>query len=408
MRIIIVGGGASGVTAALNIKKDNNEVIILENNDQLLKKIQLTGNGRCNYLNENYELSNYTSSDPSRIEEIITDKNIWSVKKFFDNLGLIYKIKNGYYYPFTNQASTIRDLLLSEIKNKEIQVYYNTHVNNIEKEGNSFQITTNDRKFYCDKVIIATGSFAYPKTGCDGSGYTILEKLGHTIVKPLPALVQLESNFPYSKRWSGVRCDVKLDLIENEEVIASEEGELQLTDYGLSGICIFNLSNYISRGLDENKEETVCINFVPFVETLIIPWLERYNKKNDSKTIRLLLEGFLNKKIVDVILIESGIPEYANYNQLNVSEKLRLSKYLTAFPIKITGTKGYDNCQICSGGVRLSEINLETMESNIINGLYITGELLDLNGKCGGYNLTTCWISGILAGESIGDNYDQD
>ena len=406
MRVIIIGGGASGVTAALTAKKNDNEVIILENNDQLLKKIQLTGNGRCNYLNEDYDLSNYTSSDPSRIEEIITDQNIWSVKKFFDNLGLIYKIKNGYYYPYTNQASTVRDLLLNEIKEKDIQVYFNSHVNSIAKEGNVFHISTDARKFYCDKVIIATGSFAYPKTGCDGSGYDILEKLGHTIVKPLPALVQLESDFPHSKRWSGVRCDVKLELMENDEFIAEEEGELQLTDYGLSGICIFNLSNIVSRGLYENKTESIHINFVPFVETLIIPWLERYNKKNENKTIRELLEGFLNKKVVDVILITANIPEYTYYNKLSVSEKLKLSKYLTSFPIKITGTKGFENCQICSGGVKLSEIDLETMESNKVEGLYITGELLDLNGKCGGYNLTTCWISGILAGEAIGDNYD--
>lgn len=406
MRIIIIGGGASGVITALKAKNDNNEVIIIENNDQLLKKLQLTGNGRCNYLNEDYNLSNYTSSDSSRIEQIITEKNIWSVKQFFDNIGLIYKIKNGYYYPFTNQASTVRDILINEINEKDIKVFYKNHVEKIERKDNKFFITTNEREFYSDIVVLATGSYAYPKTGCDGSGYGILKKFGHTIVEPLPALVQLESDFPLSKKWSGVRCDVKLDLIENDEVIAEEEGELQLTDYGLSGICIFNLSNYITRGLYEKKKEVVSINFVPFVETLIIPWLERYNRKNEFRSIKKLLEGFLNKKIVDVVLETSEIDGNMNYSELSVSEKLKLSKYLTAFPIKITGTKGFDNCQICSGGVKLSEVDLETMESNIVNNLYITGELLDLNGKCGGYNLTTCWISGILAGEAIGDKND--
>ena len=406
MRIIIIGGGASGVITALKAKNDNNEVIIIENNDQLLKKLQLTGNGRCNYLNEDYNLSNYTSSDSSRIEQIITEKNIWSVKQFFDNIGLIYKIKNGYYYPFTNQASTVRDILINEINEKDIKVFYKNHVEKIERKDNRFFITTNEREFYSDIVVLATGSYAYPKTGCDGSGYGILKKFGHTIVEPLPALVQLESDFPLSKKWSGVRCDVKLDLIENDEVITEEEGELQLTDYGLSGICIFNLSNYITRGLYEKKKEIVSINFVPFVETLIIPWLERYNRKNEFRSIKKLLEGFLNKKIVDVVLETSEIDGNMNYSELSVSEKLKLSKYLTAFPIKITGTKGFDNCQICSGGVKLSEVDLETMESNIVNNLYITGELLDLNGKCGGYNLTTCWISGILAGEAIGDKND--
>ena len=406
MRIIIVGGGASGVVTAIKAKNDNNEVIILENNDQLLKKLQLTGNGRCNYLNEDYSLSNYTSSDSSRIEQLITEKNIWSIKQFFDNIGLIYKIKNGYYYPFTNQASTVRELLINEIKDKNIKVYYNNHVEKIERKDNKFFITTNEREFYSDIVVLATGSYAYPKTGCDGSGYGILKKFGHTIVEPLPALVQLESDFPKSKKWAGVRCDVKLALIENDEVIAEEEGELQLTDYGLSGICIFNLSNIVTRGLHEKKKELISINFVPFVETLIIPWLERYNKKNEYRSIKELLEGFLNKKIVEVIIETSEIDGNMNYSELTVSEKLKLSKYLTAFPIKITGTKGFDNCQICSGGVRLNEIDLDTMESTIVNNLYITGELLDLNGKCGGYNLTTCWISGIIAGETIGDKND--
>ena len=406
MRIIIVGGGASGVVAAIKAKNNNNEVIIIENNDQLLKKLQLTGNGRCNYLNEDYSLSNYTSSDSSRIEQIITEKNIWSVKQFFDNIGLIYKIKNGYYYPFTNQASTVKELLINEVKEKDIKVFYNNHVEKIERKNNKFFITTNEREFYSDIVVLATGSFAYPKTGCDGSGYGILRKFGHTIVEPLPALVQLESDFPKSKKWAGVRCDVKLALIENDEVIAEEEGELQLTDYGLSGICIFNLSNYITRGLHEKKKEIISINFVPFVETLIIPWLERYNKKNEYRSLKELLEGFLNKKIVEVIIETSELNGNMNYGELSVSEKLKLSKYLTAFPIRITGTKGFDNCQICSGGVKLSEIDLDTMESNIVNNLYITGELLDLNGKCGGYNLTTCWISAIIAGETIGDKND--
>jgi len=407
MRVIIIGGGASGVVAALKAKEKNNEVTILENNDQLLKKILLTGNGRCNYMNEDYNLSNYTSSDPSRIEQIINETNIWKARSFFDVLGVIPKVKNGYYYPFTNQASTIRDLLVSAVEEKDIEVFYNTHVDEITKKDDKFLIHTKDRDFYGDKVILATGSLAYPKTGCDGSGYKLLKEVGHTIVQPLPGLVQLVSDFPLSKKWSGVRCDVKLELMEDDECIAEEEGELQLTDYGLSGICIFNLSNLVSRGLFNKKKEIININFVPFIESLIIPWLERYSKKNQYKKVKKLLEGFLNKKVVPVILEYAKIPSNMNYDELDSEEKLRLSKYLTSFPIEITDTKGFDNSQIAIGGVRLNEINLDTMESNLVKGLYITGELLDINGKCGGYNLTTCWISGIIAGEAIGDMYDQ-
>ena len=407
MKVIIIGGGASGVVAAIKAKQNGNEVTILENNDQLLKKILVTGNGRCNYLNEDYDLSNYTSSEPSRIEQLINETNIWKAKSLFDSLGIIPKIKNGYYYPYTNQASTIRDALINEVEQKEIEVLYNTHVNEIIKKDEKFLIHTNNRDFYCDKLILATGSLAYPSTGCDGTGYKILKEVGHTIVQPLPGLVQLISSFPLNKKWSGVRCDVKLELIENDEAIAEEEGELQLTDYGLSGICIFNLSNLVSRGLFEHKKEVININFTPFIESLIIPWLDRYNRKNPYKNIEALLEGFLNKKIISVILDQAKISGKMKYDELDSEEKLRLSKYLTAFPIEITDTKGFDNSQICIGGVKLSEINLETMESKLVKNLYITGELLDLNGKCGGYNLTTCWISGIIAGEGIGEANDQ-
>ena len=406
MRIIVIGGGPSGVTAAIKAKNDNNEVIILERNDKILKKLLLTGNGKCNYYNENFSIDDYNSYDHSRIEQIINDKNIWDVRLFFDELGIIPKVKNGYYYPVTNQASTVRDALIYELNQKGIRVFCNSFVSNIEKKEDKFLIHTEERDFYCDKVVLSTGSYAYPKTGSTGAGYVFLQEFGHTIIPPLPALVQLESNFPYCREWDGVRADVNLELYENDERIASEPGEIQLTDYGVSGICVFNLSHIASRGLYEGKKEELHINFVPFINTLIASWMDRYNKKVSSKNLKEFLEGFLNKKIVPIILKCSTLDENRHYNDLNTEEKMILYKNLSDFRIEITGTKGYDNCQICDGGIRLSEIDLDTMESNLVKGLYITGELLDLNGKCGGYNLTTCWISGLIAGKSIGDESD--
>jgi hypothetical protein len=406
MRIIIIGGGPSGVVAALNAKNDHNEVIILERNDKLLKKLLLTGNGRCNYFNEDFSLNDYDSFDQSKIEQIITEKNIWNTRLFFDQLGIIPKVKNGYYYPYTNQASTMRNMLIHELANKNISIFYNTYVSNIIKKDGRFFIQTNNREFYADQVVIATGSFAYPTTGCDGSGYSILKNLGHSIIPPLPALVQLKSNFPFAKEWDGIRSEVRVDLYEDDKYIDSESGEIQLTDYGISGICIFNLSNRVTRGLFNHKKEVIKINFVPFVEALITPWMERYSKKQSTKNIRLLLEGFINQKLVPIILKCADIDGERYYSDLSIEERKILCNYLTQFPVEITGTKGYDNCQICNGGVRLSEIDLDTMESYLVRGLYITGELLDLNGKCGGYNLTTCWITGLLAGNSLREKND--
>ncbi|MBQ3307283.1 MAG: aminoacetone oxidase family FAD-binding enzyme [Bacilli bacterium] len=406
MRIIIIGGGPSGVVAALNAKNEQNEVIILERNDKLLKKLLLTGNGRCNYFNENFSLSDYDSYDESKIEQIITEKNIWNTRLFFEQLGIVPKIKNGYYYPYTNQASTIRNMLIHELNNKNISIFYNTYVSNIEKRDGRFFIQTNNREFYAERVVIATGSFAYPSTGCDGSGYSILKKFGHSVIPPLPALVQLKSNFPYVKEWDGIRSEVRVDLYENDKYVDSELGEIQLTNFGISGICVFNLSNRVTRGIFNHKKEVIKINFVPFIEALITPWMERYSKKQSTKNIQLLLEGFINQKLVPIILKCADIDGSKFYSDLSTEERKTLCNYLTQFPVEITGTKGYDNCQICNGGVRLSEIDLETMESYLVRGLYITGELLDLNGKCGGYNLTTCWISGLLAGNSLKEKDD--
>ena len=403
MKIIVVGGGCSGVVAAINAKNKDNEVVILERNNTLLKKLLLTGNGRCNYFNEIYSIDNYHSNNMDLVNDFISDKNITMSKEFFDNLGIVPKIKNGYYYPYSNQAVSIKDILVNEVNRLGIKVIYDTYVEDIEKED-KFIIKTNNEEYICDKLILSTGSFAYPKTGSDGHGYSILEKLGHTIIKPVPALVQLNANSKYLKDWDGVRSDVYLELFEDGEYLTKEEGEIQFTNYGISGICTFNLSHFISRGLEENKKYVVKINFVPFIKTLISPWLYEYANKNKEKDIYELLEGFLNKKLIPIILKESNIKSSKKYDELTKEEKVKLINSLRHFKVEITSTKGFDSSQVCNGGVSLDEININTMESKIVKDLYIIGELLDINGNCGGYNLTECWISGILSGKSIGDD----
>ena len=403
MKIIVVGGGCSGVVAAINAKNKDNEVVILERNNTLLKKLLLTGNGRCNYFNEIYSIDNYHSNNMDLVNDFISDKNITMSKEFFDNLGIVPKIKNGYYYPYSNQAVSIKDILVNEVNRLGIKVIYDTYVEDVEKED-KFIIKTNNEEYICDKLILSTGSFAYPKTGSDGHGYSILEKLGHTIIKPVPALVQLNANSKYLKDWDGVRSDVYLELFEDGEYLTKEEGEIQFTNYGISGICTFNLSHFISRGLEENKKYVVKINFVPFIKTLISPWLYEYANKNKEKDIYELLEGFLNKKLIPIILKESNIKSSKKYDELTKEEKVKLINSLRHFKVEITSTKGFDSSQVCNGGVSLDEININTMESKIVKDLYIIGELLDINGNCGGYNLTECWISGILSGKSIGED----
>ena len=257
--IIIIGGGPSGIVTAINAKNKDNKVIVLEKNNTPLKKLLLTGNGKCNYFNETFSTKNYHSMNIDIVNKIISDKNLTSVKDFFDQIGIVPKIKNGYYYPFSNQATTIKNALLHEAESKGVEIICNSEVIDIEKKK-KFIIKCTDNEYTCDKLVVSMGSKAYPKTGSDGLGYSLLEKLGHSIIKPLPALVQLTSNFKYLKDIDGVRTDVYMELFEDDKYIDSETGELQFTNYGISGICTFNLSNYVTRGLDEGRGEVIKIN----------------------------------------------------------------------------------------------------------------------------------------------------
>ena len=403
--IVIIGGGASGILAAIYASKNKkNKVTILERNQECAKKILVTGNGKCNYWNEDQNINHYHSQNKELVEKIITKENQQEILTFFDNLGIIPKIKNGYYYPFSNQATTIKKVLLNELNRNKVDIKNNTLVTNIKKEETKFVITTESEIYKADSLIIATGSYAAPKTGSTGMGYDFLEKLNHTIIKPLPALVQLKTNGNFLKEWQGIRTDVILTLYENNNKIKEESGEIQLTNYGISGICTFNLSHFISRGLYENKKEKILINFLPFLNlSSKEEYINWFDKRNINKKITISedLETILNYKLVNIILKQSNINNSSNWNELSEKKKKILIENLISFPLTITGTNSYNEAQVCNGGVLLTEINPNTMESKIIENLYITGEILDVAGDCGGYNLTFAWISGMLAGKNV-------
>lgn len=398
--IVIIGGGVSGIVSAIKSFNGRNRITILERNDKCLKKLLLTGNGRCNYFNDDTSISNYHSMREDLLDKVINSDNMSRVLDFYDELGIIPKIKNGYYYPFSNQASTVREALMFEVMKLGISIKYNYLVEKIERSNNKFII--ND-SIVCDKVIIATGSCSYPKTGSDGMGYDFLRKFGHNIIKPLPALVQLNSDFKYCRELSGIRSDVMLSLYEDDEFISSSVGEVQLTDYGISGICTFNLSHFVTRGLDVGKKEVIKVNFLPFIKDNYMEWFNTYSNKHNDKNIYMLLCNILNYKLVKVILKVCSIDNETYYNELDYNSRSLLIDNLTNFKFNIVSTKDFNFSQICNGGVSLDEVNLSTFESLIVDGLYITGEVLDINGNCGGYNLICAVISGILVGDDLSD-----
>ena len=403
--VVIIGGGASGLVAAIYAAKKGNDVIIIEKNDTCGKKILATGNGRCNYWNEDQDLIHFKSEDPNIIEEIITDGNRKEILNFFYNIGIEPKIKNGYYYPLSNQAISVRDALLNEIQNLNIKIINNMVVNKIKKESQNFIIIGSGKEICAEKVILTSGSKASLKNENEAKGYQICKDLGLDIIDPLPALVQLKGKEKYFKDWNGIRSDVKVELYEDGIKIQEDVGEIQLTDYGISGICIFNLSSRAIIGLNQGKEEVVHINFLSNLSLQtsedFINWMDERNRRILNRDIDQLLDGVLNKKLAKVLLKNANIKNNSKWTNLTKKEKEYLAENIITLKVKITGSNSFDKAQVCSGGIRLTEINPKTMETLKIKDLYIAGELLDVNGDCGGYNLEWAWITGMLAGNAI-------
>ena len=391
MKICIVGGGASGLMAAINIKRDDNEVIILEHNEEVGKKILVTGNGRCNLWNEEMNISKYNSSNKELMNRIITDDLFTNTFNRLNNL-FEFKVKNGYLYPYSNKAATVRDILLDECNRLGVEIITNYTVTSIKK-NDSFIINDD---ITCDKLIISTGGKSMPVTGSNGSLYNILADLGHEIIEPLPSLVPLYASEPYLNKWNGIRCDAKVTSIIDGVPTRSEQGEIQLTDNGLSGICIFNISSEIVKALNNNKNVSVEINFIN-IDNPIEYLLNKYS----DLTLNEVLLRFFDKKLIKIILDKCDINPEAYMKSLTSKELSRLEKYLTKFNINIIGYGDFPKSEVTQGGVSLTNVNPDTLESNIVKDLYLIGEVLDIDGLCGGYNLGFAWMSAYKVGVSI-------
>ena len=387
MKIIIIGSGASGLAAGISLLRCGYDVTILERNNISGKKLLLTGAGRCNFFNSDQNIVHYHSSDKDILAKIITSDNIHLVEDFITSLGIIPKVKDGYYYPFANQAYNMKELLERTYLDLGGKIKYNYLVEKIEKKNSLFLINDN---ISCDKLILATGSKAYKMTGSDGIGYQLAKKFNHHIVKVLPSLTSLITR--EKTNLKGVRVDAKVTLYEDGVKVREELGQVQFTDYGLSGICIFNLSYYAVKDLNKNKKEVITIDLMPF--------MDKVSFKN--KKVYDLLLGFLPNKMIDYILKTLDISKDVYYEDLSNDKKQELTKILKEMEFNITSYKEFDFSQVCSGGVSLREINPLTMESIFVKNLYIIGELLDVNGDCGGYNLTFAFLTGILT--SRGDS----
>ncbi len=400
MKIGIIGGGAAGLVAAIYAKTEENEVIIFEKKDSCAKKILMTGNGRCNYWNENQEKRHYHSENPEIVKEIMTEENAQEVLSFFDMLGVVSKIKNGYYYPYSNQASTIKTLLLKEIERKKIETKENFEVDEIEKKGNHFLIKSKEEEWEVDRVILATGSSASLREK-DNNGYRVAQSFGHNILPLVPSLVPLVSARKDLKKWAGVRSNAIVSLWVEDQCYGTEEGELQWTEDGLSGICIFNLSGMASKALSLGQKVSIKIQWMPWLRSVEEgrDWFD--DKKRNTHPLENVLVGFLNPKLIEILLKTAMVSKNQSWKALTEEEKNRVLNVLFSLEIPISKTKSLERAQVCKGGIPLSEIVPSTMESKKEKGLYMVGELLDVDGDCGGYNLGFAWTTGMLAGKGV-------
>ena len=400
-KVLVIGGGAAGMMAAIVSKRNGAEVVVLERNNRVGKKILATGNGRCNYTNVNLNINNYHGENPKFAYGPLSKFNVENTMDFFEQLGITPAIEdNGKVFPLSFQSSSVLDVLRFEMEDLGIEVLSDAFVSDIKKTHEFTVTLSNGKKIYGDKVIIATGGKAAPNTGSDGSGYTLAEKLGHTIVDVFPGLVQLKLDGDIFKQVDGVKVLGKAKIYNNGELIKEDIGDILFTNYGISGPPILQLSRtaleYLNRG--ENIELGISLIHTKTQEE-IYDYLKYRFGFMPRKTIEIGLIGFINKRLILPILKILNIDKDKQVAHLNNEEIRQMAEILTDWRFNIIGSKSFKDAQVTAGGVNTSEVNPSTMESKIVKGLYFVGELLDIDGDCGGFNLQWAWSSGYIAGK---------
>ncbi|MGI6571497.1 MAG: NAD(P)/FAD-dependent oxidoreductase [Caldicoprobacterales bacterium] len=400
--VIIIGGGAAGMIAAISARRQGAWVTILERNPRVGKKLLATGNGRCNFTNVNADAESYSGSNPKFVYGALAAFSPEQTIQFFEELGIQHKIEEyGKVFPMSDQASSILDVLLHELQQSGVRIICNAFVSSLVKKGEKFLIGTEDGKIYeGDRVILAAGGKAMPSSGSDGNGLKLAADLGHRITGIFPALVQLMLEGPYFKRIEGVKFKGRAEVIYNKKIIAQDKGEILFTNYGISGPPILQISRKAGELLSQYKEPILKVVLMDEmsmdeVKELIIRRIEYA----PSKTVEFSFVGLINKRLISVVLMEAGIDDLKRrVSDLSALEIEHIAKLLTDWRFKIRGTRSWPSAQITAGGIDTREINPNTMESRLVKGLYIAGEIMDIDGMCGGYNLQWAWSSGYLAG----------
>lgn len=403
--VAVIGGGAAGMMAAITSAREGARVTILEHKDRIGKKILSTGNGRCNFTNTYQTPACYRSDNRDFAWNIIQKFNVEKTISFFKELGIYPKDRNGYLYPYSDQAAAILEVLQIEVAKLDICVMTEINVLDIQPVKRGIRITTDKKTITADSVILACGSKAAPVTGSDGSGYQLAKLFGHRIVPVLPALVQLRCAEKFYKSISGVRVQGTVEIYADDIFLASDTGEIQLTNYGISGIPVFQVSRYAAKALYKKQSVTAVLNFMPDMnKDEFLLFLQERITLCPYKTLDEFFTGVFPKKLCELWIRLSRLPKEMRVSDLSGEQLEKLVLLIQHLRTHITETNSFEQAQICCGGVDTTEINPDTLESNYVPGIYFAGELLDVDGICGGYNLQWAWSSGYVAGKEAAGN----
>lgn len=398
MKVIVIGAGASGIIAALKASK-NHEVVLIDGNSSIGKKILLTGNGKCNYWSSTIEAKKYITEEKEILANILTEENIKNTYNYLEQLGIYPRIIGSFYYPYSNTSMSINSIFASSLENNNVTFLNNFKVIDIQNKDGRFQIIGSDDSYIeGDKVIIACGGKTYAKTGSDGSIINIIKET-HKIIPLSPALTRINCACDFSK-IENIRVAGKVRVMLDKKSVFDDVGEIHFTKKGISGIVAFNASLYCSHFIRNNQYPSISIDLMPDIDDLF-SWFESRENKLINKTLENVLESIFNYKIMFYLFDQAHINKNKLWSELSQDEKNRLVDTIKNLTFKVEYLDDFENAQVTLGGVDLNEIDASTLESKRIPGLYFAGECLDVTGICGGYNLSFAFISGYIAGGSV-------
>ena len=407
--VAVIGGGAAGMMAAIEAARAGAIVTLIEKNPQLGKKLATTGNGRCNYTNLDMVDrigGKFRGFHPEFAEAALDVLPTEAVLDWFREIGVEPRFRGSYVYPNSDQASAVVDALREELHRLSVKVHYNAEVKSVQRVDDAyFLIQCTDAVVKADRVILAAGSKAAPKTGSNGDGYFIARKLGHRIVPYVPALCGIRCAGDAFKALAGIRTETALELVVDGHCVDRETGELQLVDYGISGIPVFQLSRYAAYVLQEGKKAAVYINFLPgFTDKAEDPKeraLQLFQQRQQrlvGRKMESFFTGLLHQKLGQLLLRMANVRPELSVAELSEKQLRSLASLSVRFKAECVEMNGFQQAQVVAGGVDTSEVDPRTMASRLVPGLYFAGEVLDIDGICGGYNLQWAWASGYVAG----------